>query len=184
MRHRLLPALAALAFTLTAPLAAAQDPSPTGAQPPAAETAPEPAVAPAKAPAPAAKAPDAVARTMSCACQPEPLPLYVEDWGRLANLTREDSRVFGHADFWRTRQESTRWLVAGIVIGGGVSALATADRLGAGEWSDRNKWMLVGGLTTALVSTLAYWAFSPDRDDLLTVLNQWNLRHPDRPLAP
>jgi hypothetical protein len=174
---------ALLLFALTEPAAAA-GPDPAEAVPPPAEALPGATREPAPAPLVVTKNRAATTQAVAGACKAAPLPLYVEDWGRLADLTREDPRVFQQADFWRIRRENTRWLVAGIVAGSGVATLATAHRLQTGEWSDRNKWMLVGGLTTALVSTLAYWAFSPDRDDLLTVLNHWNLRHPDRPLAP
>jgi hypothetical protein len=80
--------------------------------------------------------------------------------------------------------ESSRWLLVGAFLGGGAVTLATIDRLGNENWTDTNKWGLAGGLALAAVSTLAYLAFSPDRDDRLTVINHWNLRHPGRPLAP
>jgi hypothetical protein len=35
-----------------------------------------------------------------------------------------------------------------------------------------------------MVAVLMNWAFAPDRDDRLTVINHWNLRHPDQVLAP
>ena len=121
-----------------------------------------------------------------CNCGPPrpPLPMYVEDWGRLADLTLSDPVVFSKADFWRNRQDTSRWLFAGVILGGGAAALATFDRLGTGSWTDANKWMLAGGLSAAVLSLLAHWAFAPDRDDRLTVINHWNLRHPDQPLAP
>lgn len=121
-----------------------------------------------------------------CNCGPArpPLPLYVEDWARLADLTQADPVVFSKADFWRSRQDTSRWLFAGVILGGGAAALASFDRLGTGRWTDTNKWMLAGGLSAAVLSVLTYWAFAPDRDDLLTVINHWNLRHPDQTLAP
>lgn len=183
MRPRSFGPAALLLFGLTAPATAAE-PGPAAAVPAPTAAAPDAASQPAPPSRVVTKHGAAPTQVVACACQAAPLPLYVEDWGRLADLTRGDPRVFQQADFWRTRKENTRWLVAGILAGSGVATLATAHRLQAGEWSDRNKWMLVGGLTTALISTLAYWAFSPDRDDLLTVINHWNLRHPDRPLAP
>jgi hypothetical protein len=121
-----------------------------------------------------------------CNCGPArpPLPLYVEDWGRLADLTQSDPVVFSKADFWRNRQDTSRWLFAGVILRSGAAALATFDRLGTGRWTDTNKWMLAGGLSAAVLSVLSYWAFAPNRDDLLTVINHWNLRHPDQTLAP
>lgn len=168
-------ALAASTFATTG-LATADDGAPPAARVPAVDARDEAA----QPSAPAV----AVPKALACTCKPAKLPLYVEDWGRLADLVRDDREVFGKADFWRRRQESTRWLAAGILGGVGAAGLATFDRLRSERWSEGNKWFLTGGLLTAAVSTLAYWAYSPDRDDLLTVVNHWNLRHPDQPLAP
>lgn len=119
------------------------------------------------------------------ACKPTPLPVYIEDWGRLADLTREDSEVFPRAEFWAKRHEQTSWILGGgMILGGGAAALGISDRLTDDGWSRRAKWSIVGGVGVALVSAFVYWAFDPDRDDLVTVINQWNFRHPDRPLAP
>jgi hypothetical protein len=122
--------------------------------------------------------------TLSCQCALPKAPIYVEDWDRLADLTQFDPLVSAKASFWRERQNASRWLLGGVILGGGAAALATFDRLGTGVWTDTNKWMLAGGLSTAVLSMLGYWAFAPDRDDRLTVINHWNLRHPDRTLAP
>jgi hypothetical protein len=50
--------------------------------------------------------------------------------------------------------------------------------------STANKWEFGGGAVVLVTSVLAWWLMSPDRDDFLTVINHWNLRHHDRPLAP
>jgi len=118
-------------------------------------------------------------------CKSAPLPVYIEDWGRLADLTREDSEVFPRAEFWAKRHEQTSWIRGGgLIVGGGAVVLGIADRLTDDTSSRRAKWSIAGGVGVALVSAFVYWAFDPDRDDLLTVINQWNFRHPDRPLAP
>jgi len=122
--------------------------------------------------------------TLSCNCALSKSPLYVEDWGRLTDLTQSDPLVSARAEFWRDRQNTSRWLLAGVILGGGAATLATFNRLSTESWTDTNKWMLAGGLSAAALSMLTYWAFAPDRDDLLTVINHWNLRHPDRTLAP
>jgi hypothetical protein len=110
--------------------------------------------------------------------------VYIEDWGRLAALTQSDSLISPRAEFWARRREQANWVLgAGLILGGGAFALGTVDGLVTGEWSRPAKWQ-TAGVGAALVSFLAYLAFSPDRDDLLTILNQWNLRHPDRLLAP
>ena len=125
------------------------------------------------------------AATVACKCDQARTPLYVEDWGRLADLTRSDPVVFEKADFWRNRHDTCQWLLgSGLLLGGGVAALGTINRLGNDAWSNTEKWSLAGGLGVALVAVLMNWAFSPDRDDRLTVINHWNLRHPDQVLAP
>jgi hypothetical protein len=75
-------------------------------------------------------------------------------------------------------------LGAGLILGGGAAALGTVDRLSTGSWSNTSKWTTAGGVGVALFSLLLNWAFAPDRDDLLTTVNYWNLRHPDLRLAP
>ncbi len=112
-------------------------------------------------------------------------PVYVADWGRLAALTQSDATVFERAELWAKQREQTDWmLAAGLFLGGGAAVLGTVNRLGNESWTSTTKWGVAGGAGVALVSLLAALAFSPDRDDFYTVINQWNLRHPDRLLAP
>ena len=77
------------------------------------------------------------------------------------------------------------WVLgAGLFLGGGAAALGTLDRLTTDGWTTASKWSVTAGVGVAVVSVLSYWAFAPDRDDLLTVINHWNIRHPDMLLAP
>lgn len=124
------------------------------------------------------------AATAAPVCEPAHPPVYIEDWGRLAALTQSDALVTSKADFWARRREQANWVLGtGLILGGGAAGLGTVDGLISSEWSRPAKWQ-IAGVGLALVSFLAYLAYSPDRDDLLTVINQWNLRHPDRQLAP
>ena len=118
-------------------------------------------------------------------CKPAYQPVYVEDWNRLVDLTQSDPVVAPKAEFWAARHQSTSWvLAAGLILGGGAAGLGTFNRLSSGSWTTTSKWTTAAGISTALVSLFANWAFAQDRDDLVTVINHWNLRHPDRPLAP
>jgi hypothetical protein len=118
-------------------------------------------------------------------CPLAPAPVYIEDWARLAALTESDSVVFPKAEFWAKRREQANWVLGtGLILGGGAAVLGTVDRLSTGAWSNSSKWTMAGGFGVAVVSLLLNWAFAPDRDDLVTVINHWNLRHPDRQLAP
>jgi len=153
------------------------------------ETAEPPADAPVvpAAAKPAGKATVAAkpAAAVACNCSPSHAPLYVEDWGRLAALTRSDPLVFEQAEFWRNRHDTSRWLLgAGVFLGGGAALLGMLDRLSNDTWSTTSKWSVPGGLGVVVTSLFLNWAFSPDRDDLLTVINHWNIRHPDLQLAP
>jgi len=112
-------------------------------------------------------------------------PVYIKEWWRLAAITQSDPLVFPQADFWATRENHVRGILyCGLLLGGGLAAAATYARLATDHWTDMTKWSVVGGASVAALSLITAWVFSPDRDDLLTVINQWNLRHPDRPLAP
>lgn len=146
----------------------------------------EPATAlPADVATPAAAPTVAAPPSVASSCPPAYAPVYIEDWGRLAALTQSDPLIYPRAEFWARRREQSNWVLgAGLIVGGGAAALGTLNRLTTDAWSNTSKWSIVGGVGAALVSFLAYLAYSPDQDDLLTILNQWNLRHPDRRLAP
>jgi len=118
-------------------------------------------------------------------CAPAKLPVYIGDWQRLAELTQSDPVIFSKAEFWASRKKSTDWAFAGgMMLGVSAVAVGSIADLDAGFWSDSSKRLAAGGFAVMLVSVFVNWAFSPDRDDLLTIINHWNLRHPDRPLAP
>ena len=148
----------------------------------------------AEIPAKTAEAPDGKS-VDKCACvpiaatpveaRPARLPTYVENWDRLAELTRSDRVVSAQVYVWISRRYYVAWEVGAIsLLGGGVAAFGAFDRLATDHWTNTTKWTLAGGLSVAIASLIIGWAVSPDRDDLLTVINQWNLRHPDQPLAP
>ena len=113
-------------------------------------------------------------------------PVFVSDWGRLAALTESDPAVAAKANSLASRQEHIRWFRAtgimaaiGLVGGGIMGRLAVTD-----HWTNNEEWAVFAGASVAAVTLLLSWALSPERDDLLTVINHWNLRHPERPLAP
>jgi hypothetical protein len=145
-------------------------------------------------PAKTAEAPDGKG-VDKCACVPiaatpveaRPVrpPIYVENWDRLAELTRSDRVVSGQVDSWVARRSYVGWELGAVsLMGEGVAAFGVFDRLATDHWTNATKWSVAGGLSVAIVSLAVAWAISPDRDDFLTVINQWNLRHPDQPLAP
>jgi len=172
-----LPAAVSLADTDAAEGSTETNPT---AEPPKAEATVAPtARPPAKATVPSKPA------VVACKCAPAPSPVYVEDWGRLADLTRSDPLMLEQAEFWRDRRDTARWVLGtGLVLGGGAAALGTLDHLTNDGWSTASKWSVAGGVGVAVVSVFLHWAFSPDRDDLLTAINHWNIRHPDLLLAP
>lgn len=118
--------------------------------------------------------------------KPAPSPVYVSDWGRLAALTESDLAVFERANSLASREDQV-WrllLPTGLLVGGGLAFAGTVGRLNDDHWTDATKWVKFSGVGVAAVTLLISWALSPGRDDFLTIINHWNLRHPDRPLAP
>jgi hypothetical protein len=148
------------------------------------ETTPAP---PAEVARPASNEPTDKPPTAAAAvnCPAAVVPVYIEDWARLAALTESDSVIFPKAEFWARRREQANWVLGtGLILGVGATTLGTMNALATDSWSNTSKWTTAGGVGVALVSLLLDWAYAPDRDDLMTVINHWNLRHPDRLLAP
>jgi hypothetical protein len=147
---------------------------------------------PVEAPAEAAPPVPACPVIPACPACPSPMPLatkpqplYVTDWGRLAALTQEDRRVFSLADAHAQRLDHA-YLAGGIgvTLGAGAGLLGLFGRLTDDHWTTASTWGTLGGVSTAVLSALIAWTIAPKRDDFYTVVNAWNLRHPDRPLAP
>jgi hypothetical protein len=195
MRHNNRAAiLASLGFfcTLTLALPASAEPDATkNPNPPAATNSPTDSVSQPKAAVtidlkPAEKTvskPKPTVETTGCS-QPKP-PVYVADWARLAELTQSDSLIFPQADTYASRHEVVRHISrAGLVLGAASIAIGTFRRLSDEEWTNTSKWAVGTGIGLAVVTLFASWAIDPDRDDFLTLINHWNLRHPDLVMAP
>jgi hypothetical protein len=121
--------------------------------------------------------------TVACT-QPKP-PVYVADWVRLAELSRSDSLILDQVDVYASRHETARHVaIVGSAVGVAVALVGTLRGLFGNGWTDGNKGTLLGGGGLTVVSLLAGWAINPDRDDFLTLINHWNLRHPDLVMAP
>lgn len=112
-------------------------------------------------------------------------PVYVADWARLAALTQSDSQIFTEVDGFAQRHDVVRNItVAGVVLGGIATMVGGFHAVSADEWTKFDKWSVAGGLSLTAVSLFIAWAMEPDRDDFYTLINQWNLRHPQQVLAP
>jgi hypothetical protein len=115
----------------------------------------------------------------------ERLPIYVESWPRLPELTQSDRVVFARADRLASGWASTVGTTLELLgLSGAVAAFGTVDRLARDHWTNTAKWTVASGLGVAIATLITAWAISPGRDEFLEVINQWNLRHPDHPLAP
>ena len=113
------------------------------------------------------------------------LPVYVESWPRLAELTQSDPVVFDRADNWASRWSTTVGTTLELLgLSGAVAAFGTVDRLARDHWTNTGKWTVAGGLGVAIATLITAWAISPGRAEFLAVINQWNPRNPDRPLVP
>lgn len=116
---------------------------------------------------------------------PHPVVLYIQDWEHLAELTRPDSEIFDRADSLSLRDSASRQIITvGWLLGGSVAASATIARLSTDHWTSFTKGGLAGGLSLLAVSYVISWFVAPNHGDLASVVNGWNQRHPDRPLAP
>lgn len=116
--------------------------------------------------------------------------IYVKDLGHLAELVRSDPNVSPKAEGLASRR---RVAIGAFVVGGvGATALLVAslakqtpdpgDPRFDSAVDDKMKLMLGGtavGLAGALVGALVH----PRRGELLDVLNEWNVAHPDRPFV-
>jgi hypothetical protein len=121
--------------------------------------------------------------SIACA-QPKP-PVYVADWARLAELTRSDSLIFTQVDAHASRRETARHVATvGAALGVAVALLGAFRGLFDDGWTHANKGTVVVGSGLTAVSLLTAWTINPDRDDFLTLINHWNLRHPDLVIAP
>lgn len=111
--------------------------------------------------------------------------LYIQDWGHLAEVTRADEEIFDRADSLSNRDSASRQITTvGWLLGGSVAASATISRLSTDHWTSFTKGGVAGGLGLLAVSYAISWFVAPDHGDLASVVNEWNHRHPDRPLAP
>jgi len=149
----------------------------------------EPGAPPSSAPSPppveAAK-PAKPAEAARTAVSPHhPVVLYIQDWEHLADVTRSDAEVFDRADSLSMRGSASRQITtAGWLLGGSIAASAAIARLSTDHWTSFTKDGLAGGLGLLAVSYAISWFVAPDHGDLAAVVNEWNQRHPDRPLAP
>lgn len=152
-------------------------------EPEAAKPAPE---ADKPAPAEAAKPAAKTLPKLTCPSCPASLPpVYVADWARLAALTQSDSQIFTEVDGFAQRHDVVRNItVAGVMLGGIAAMVGGFHAVSADEWTKFDKWSVAGGLGLTAVSLFIAWAMEPDRDDFYTLINQWNLRHPQQVLAP
>jgi hypothetical protein len=113
------------------------------------------------------------------------MPMFVEDWGHLAELTKSDPDVFARAELMGRRQSGASLLAhLGIGVGLGMIGLGAADRAASGEWSNGMNWLVIAGAAAAVISGITAWNYAPDRGDMANAVNLWNRRHPDKPLAP
>jgi len=137
------------------------------------------------APPPRAEAPPPATPAKPSVSPPHPVVLYIQDWAHLAEVTRSDEQIFSRADDLTDRESGSRQIaVVGFLLGGSLATVATVSRLSTDHWTDFTKWGLAAGVSGAAVGWAIAWLVAPSHSDLVSVVNEWNQRHPDRPLAP
>jgi hypothetical protein len=71
-----------------------------------------------------------------------------------------------------------------VLVGGSAAVVGTISRLTTDHWTGFTKVSVTGGVSLLIVTLLTAWLVAPDHSDLVSVVNDWNQVHPDRPLAP
>ena len=137
------------------------------------------------APPPRVEAPLPTTPAKPSVSPPHPVILYIQDWGHLAEVTRSDEQIFSRVADLTDRESASRQIaVVAFLVGGSVATVATVSRLSTDHWTDSTKWSVAAGVSGAIVGWAIAWLVAPAHSDLVSVVNEWNQRHPDRPLAP
>lgn len=117
--------------------------------------------------------------------------IYVKDLRRLAELVDGDEVVSPLARNLHQRHVTSEVVWWGSLIGG--AALLAASVLVPGDdcstiggskycsFGPTNYGLMYGGLGLGVIGPIVGWILTPKRDDLLDVINNWNVRHPDEP---
>jgi hypothetical protein len=118
-------------------------------------------------------------------------PLYIKDLDHLADLVKDDPPLDRRASDLAERLRDAR-----IAYGASVLVLAAGtltsfiveknDCVGSGPTlcqQDPNLTYLLVGMGVSVVIAAIAFGTAPRRDEFIDVVNDWNQRHPDRPLA-
>jgi hypothetical protein len=119
-------------------------------------------------------------------------PLYIKHLDHLGDLVKDDPLLDNQASDLTYRQHNSR-LVFGIslvtlaVVAVTPFLVKKTDCAGSGPTmlcqQDHNLiYLLVGSGISAAIAAIGL-GFAPRRDEFIDVVNDWNQRHPDRPLA-
>jgi SH3 domain-containing protein len=153
------------------------------------------ATAPGAVPADAAPAATALAAAAPPPSLAAPAPdlhprIYVKDLDHLAELVKDDPNVAPKAREL-ARKRTTAFTVLGVGLAGGA-ALTLVGLSQANNHRDLNDpnfgrndgaGAMTAGLLTSLGAVVVGLALSPSRNDLLDVINEWNVAHPDQPFT-
>jgi hypothetical protein len=127
-------------------------------------------------------------RTNQClAIKPEPqkIPRYIGDWEQLSRLAGSDQDIMPMADQFASRAKfATGMAKVGVLSGLGLGLIGVISGTSGDSWSKQDKGLAIGGAGVAVLSLVTYLISMPDRSDFLDVINLWNQRHPDLPIAP
>ena len=134
------------------------------------------------APSPAPVQPLSVARP----------PLYIKNLDHLADLVKDDPLLDKRALDLVDRLQNSR-IMYGISLVTLAAAAVTpflikkTDCVGSGPTmlcqQDPNlTYLLIGSGISVVIGAIAF-GMAPERDEYIDVVNDWNQRHPDRPLA-
>ncbi|HLT32063.1 MAG TPA: hypothetical protein VK013_18635 [Myxococcaceae bacterium] len=125
----------------------------------------------------------------------EPTPrgalIYVKNLGHLSELVESDEVVAPLARDLHQREVSSKVVWWGSLLAG--TALLTASLLVPGDncstiggqeycsFGPTNYGLMIGGVALGTIGPIVGVLMAPKREDLLDVINTWNVRHPDEP---
>lgn len=117
--------------------------------------------------------------------EPQKIPRYIGDWEQLSRLAGSDRVIAPMADqLASTNRFAIGVAKVGVLSGLGLGFLGVISGASGDSWSKQDKGLAIAGAGIAVLSLVTYWFTSPDRSDFVDVINLWNQRHPDLPIAP
>jgi hypothetical protein len=117
--------------------------------------------------------------------QQQTIPRYIGDWDQLSRLAGSDPGIAPMTNQFASRDKFAGDVAkVGILSGLGLGLFGVVSGTSGDSWSKQDKGLAIAGAGVAVLAWVTYWLSMPARSDFLDVINLWNQRHPDLPVAP